>query len=136
MNWESKIDHALKVLDLKRVFEGLDYGSSVSGLAVVFMCRDPALNFKQRIRYSKKEKSFSMDIMLDLPEMIPLCHVDRRRILAERLLREIPKSLRKYRLPHFDYDAFESDWKEAVTDQLLGPNAARFDHLCKPQATI
>jgi len=51
MNWESKIDHALKVLKLGRVFEGRDYGSSVAGITIIFMCRDPAVKFKQRISY-------------------------------------------------------------------------------------
>lgn len=126
----------MKVLDLRNFFEGRDYGSSVKAVGIVFMCRDPALNFKQRIRFSKKEREFSMDIMLHLPDMLPLNHAERRRILADRLVKEVPERLRRYSFPNFDYAAFESDWTEAVTEQLLGRKAARFDHLCKPQATI
>jgi hypothetical protein len=136
MNWESKIDHALKVLKLGRVFEGRDYGSSVAGITIIFMCRDPAFKFKQRISYRKKERTLAMDIMLHLPEMIPLSHEGRRCVLAQRLLGEVPERLRKYKFTEFNYVAFESDWREAITVQLLGKDSARFDHLCKAQATF
>jgi hypothetical protein len=136
MNWESKVDHAMKVLDLKSFFEGRDYGSSVTALGIAFVCLDPALNLKQEVSFSKEERMLLMDIMLHLPDMLPLSHAERRRILADRLVTEVPEQLRRHRFPDFDYAAFESDWTKAVTDQLLGEEAARFDHLCKPQATI
>src|ERR1700677_1378873 len=136
MNWESKIDHALKVLDLRRVFDTRDYGPSIAGIAVVFMCRDPKLKFKQRIAFRKKERTLGMDIMLHLPDMIPLSHKERRYILAQKLLAEVPERLRKYKFTGLDYTAFESDWQDAITEQLLGPDSARFDHLCKAQAAL
>ena len=68
-DWDSKID---KVLDTfsdfgyRRLFEEKNYGDSLYGITVVFMCRNTEYNFKQRIKYSKKEKKIYLDIMLDL----------------------------------------------------------------------
>lgn len=136
MNWESKIDHALKVLNLRHLFESRDYGSSLSGITVVFMCRSPDLSLKKRIRFHKKERTLAMDIMLHLPDMIPLSHEERRRIMAQRLITEVPEQLRHYKFTDFDYASFESDWSNAISDQLLGPDSTRFDHLCQAQARI
>jgi hypothetical protein len=137
MNWESKIDHALKVLELNRSFDerNHDYGASLKSLCVIFMCRDPDLAFKQRIRYQKADRIFYMDIMLSLPDVVVMSHPQRRRLLADCLLEQVPERLRRYRFAEFDYREFEGHWRDDITGQLLGPDSDRFDHLCLAQAS-
>ncbi len=50
-----------------------------------------------------------MDVMLHLPDMIPLTHDERRRVIVQRLLLEIPEVLRKYAFRDFDQPRFETD---------------------------
>ena len=38
-------------------FESLDYGSGLPRLCVVLMCRDPNLDFKRRVRFSKQDQT-------------------------------------------------------------------------------
>ncbi|MDB4904018.1 MAG: hypothetical protein JWQ63_3299 [Mucilaginibacter sp.] len=67
-NWEAKIDKVLNILSetgYKAVFERRDYGTTIDGIGIVLMCRDPSLKFKQRIRYSRKDRTIYMDIMLN-----------------------------------------------------------------------
>ncbi len=137
-NWESKIDHAQKVLNLREVFEGRDYRNGFCRESPSFsVCRDPNLNFTQRIRFTKKDKRFAMDIMLSLPWRCSRSNMPSGvQIMAERLMSEVMERLRRYKFRDFDYAAFEVDRRKAITEQMLGPDAARFDHLCKPQATI
>jgi len=137
-NWESKINHALKVLDLRRSFEerNVDYGASLTEICIVFMCRDPELNLKQRIRYMKATRDFSMDIMLHLPEVIRMTHPERRQLIADALLRQVPERLRRYDFPDFDYARFEVDWTNDIRSQLLADDSNRYDHLCLERATI
>ena len=137
MNWESKIDHALRVLELTKSFDerNHDYGASLAKICVVIMCRDPDLAFKQRIRYQKADCIFSMDIMLRLPEVVVMRHPQRRRLLADCLLEQVPERLRRYRFAEFDHRTFEAHWRHDITSQLLGPDSDRFDHLCMAQAS-
>jgi hypothetical protein len=86
-----------------------DYGSGLPQLGVVLMCRDPLFNFKRRVRFSKKDQALYMDVMLHLPDMIPLTHDERRRVIVQRLLFEIPEVLTKYAFRDFDQPRFESD---------------------------
>lgn len=86
-----------------------DYGSGLPQLGVVLMCRDPYLNFKRRVRFSKKDQTLYMDVMLHLPDMIPLSHDERRRVIIQRLEMEIPQVLSKYAFRDFDQPRFESD---------------------------
>jgi hypothetical protein len=86
-----------------------DYGSGLPRIGIVLMCRDPALNFKRRVRFAKKDQTLFMDVMLHLPDMIPLRHDERRRVVIQRLVREIPEVLAKYEFRDFDQTRFESD---------------------------
>ena len=96
-------------LGLKRYFEERNYGDTLDGITVVLMCRNPALNLKQRIRHPKKEKKLYMDIMLDLDQFQQLNQVQRERIVAGRMLAELPPVLKKYKFGHFDVEAFDAD---------------------------
>jgi hypothetical protein len=103
----------------RKRFLQASYGDALLGIVIVLMCRDPQLNFKQRIRRSTKEKKLYIDIMLSLDQMRPLDHQERGRVIAERLLAEVPPIIAKYRLPDFDLPAFTRDFQEVISEQLL-----------------
>jgi hypothetical protein len=111
-NWEAKIDKVLEALNetsYKSIFEKGDYGTSLDGITVVLMCRDPHLNFKQRIRYSKKEKKIYIDIMLDFFQFIQIEQKERDKIVAEKLIAEIQPIIAKYKFEDFNLAKFEKD---------------------------
>ena len=96
-------------------FISQDYGSGLPCLCVVLMCRDPELAFKRRVRFSEKEQTLYMDVMLHLPDLIPLAHAERRRAIVQRLEQEIPEVLTKYEFRDFDQPRFESDLHDWFT---------------------
>ncbi|HOY69382.1 MAG TPA: hypothetical protein PL131_03050 [Methylotenera sp.] len=111
-NWESKVNvtlHALSDFGYKDFFAGKDYGEGLAEIAVFYMCRDPALNFKRRVRLSKKDKVLYMDIMLDLPTMVEADFKLRKRIVAEKLLAEVAEVLSKYKVTDFNKAQFLND---------------------------
>lgn len=91
---------------MRKRFAPMDYGVGLHRLGVILMCRDPALNFKPRLRFSKKDKTLYMDIMLNLDQMKQSKHSDRKRIVVDRLAAEIPTILHKYSFPDFDEPRF------------------------------
>ena len=114
-NWESKVDKVLDSISgfgYHELFQQKDYGDSLDGVTVVFMCRNPEYNFKQRIRHSKKEKKLYVDIMLDLNQFIQIEQTDREKILAQKLVAELPLIIDKYKFPDFDLTKFENDLKK------------------------
>jgi hypothetical protein len=96
-------------------FRPKEYGSGLLGLGIVLMCRNPRLNFKRRIRFSKRESTLDIDIMLDLGQMQSADHETRRRIVLERLSEEVPAVVSKYHFKDFDERQFVRDlraWTE------------------------
>ncbi len=134
-NWEAKINHATRTLSLPSYFEQLNYGAGLASLVVVLMCRNPELHHRQRIRFERSTRTLYLDVMFDLSEMTRLDHAGRRKVIAERVLAEVARILAARKLAEFDTAAFASDLRIALHEQLLGPDADRFDHLCKPHAT-
>ena len=111
-DWEAKVDRTLDELsDLgyRAYFESRNYGSSLSAVTVVFVCQDPGLNLKRRMRLVKKEKKLYMDIMLNLAEMKTADPEDGKRIVADRLITEVPAVIAKYRFDDFDSATFVAD---------------------------
>ena len=114
--WESKVDKVLgdlERLDYRSFFEDKDYGESVAEIGLILMCQRASLNLKQRIRFSKQKKDLSMDIMLDLEQMMQLDHESRRKIIAAKIVAEVPLVLKKYKFKDFDLPRFSqdlSDW--------------------------
>jgi hypothetical protein len=86
-----------------------NYGASLLGMGVVLMCRDKYLNFKRRIRFTKKDKVLYMDVMLDIDEMKPASPKKRRQIIFKRLVTEIPEIITKYKFPDFKFEQFSND---------------------------
>jgi vacuolar-type H+-ATPase subunit F/Vma7 len=116
-HWESNLDKVLNDLsnfEFRRHFEALNYGAGLHGVTVVFMCQDPALNLKRRIRHSKKESKLYMDIMLDLPTMKAASPEERKRLVAQRLFDEVPEVLSGYKIPDFDKEAFNAEFRAWV----------------------
>ena len=111
-NSEANIDEVLNALDdfcFDEYFAEKGYDDSGIKIAVVLMCRDPRLKFKQRIRFSKKENTLYMDIMLDLEQMKSADSGTRKKIVAEKLVNEIPQIVAKYKFKDFDLKRFSSD---------------------------
>lgn len=105
IDWESKVDQplaALSKLGYFEFFEDRNYGDGLLGVTVIFMCQDPGLKLKRRMRLSKKEKKLYMDIMLDLPTMKAAEPMQRQKIIADRLAVEVPEVLAKYKIDNFD----------------------------------
>ena len=111
-NWEAKIDVVLTRLGetgFKTMFEKKNYGASVEVIGIVLMCRNPSLNFKQRIRYVKAEKELYLDIMLDFYQFEKIEQTERNKIVAEKLIKEVPIIIAKYKFKDFDLPKFEAD---------------------------
>jgi hypothetical protein len=111
-HWESRVDKVLDDLSARgyrNLFAGRDYGKGLSGITVVFMCQDPDLNLKKRVRFDAAEKKVYLDIMLDLDRMRQAEPAVRRTTIAERLAQEVPAALRKYAISDFDEPRFVED---------------------------
>lgn len=119
--WEAHLDKILDTfseLGYRKYFSEQDYGTSLEGLTVVLMCQDPNLNLKQRIRLSKGERKIYLDIMLDLPHFIKITQKEREKIVAEKLISEIPPIIAKYKLDDFNMVKFETDLKSWMSKIL------------------
>lgn len=127
-NREAKLDEildALYDLGFQKYFAEKGYDDSGIEIAVILMCRDPYLNFKQRIRFSKKENVLYMDIMLDFDQMKSADSETRKSIVAEKLVNEVPQIIAKYKFRDFDLKRFSldlSNWFENqgwISEQYL-----------------
>ncbi|MGO1070815.1 hypothetical protein [Lysobacter sp. CA199] len=135
-NWAAKIDHALRPVErLEEFFQNRHYGEGLKDIRVMLMCCDAQTASSQRHRYHKDRAALSMDVMLDLDRFIAATHAQRRQWIYDAMLEEIPRIIRKKKLKDFDLDAFQADLRTRLGQQLLGPDAARFDHLVLERAT-
>lgn len=104
-------------------FAPRQYGDGLRGIGVVLMCRDASLKFKQRIRHSKKEKMLYLDVMLDIDQLVQSTHEERRAIVIESLLEEVPNIVRKYAIKDFDEARFLGDLNAWLTEAKSVPIA-------------
>jgi hypothetical protein len=74
-------------------FRGKDYGAGQIKVGIVLMCRDPHLNFKQRIRFAKKENTLYVDIMIDLNQMLKCTQEQRNSIISREIIRDVSSTL-------------------------------------------
>lgn len=109
---DSKVDEVLYELELDEHFSNRYYDDSGITIFIVLMCRAPYLNFKQRIRLSKTENCLYMDIMLDFEQMKDATPGERKSIVAEKLITEVPQIIAKYKFRDFDLGRFSADLKE------------------------
>jgi hypothetical protein len=113
--WESRVDVVSKELSSSRyreIFASRNYGSGLSALIIILMCRNPELRFKQRIRFSKSDRTLYMDIMLDLNRMREATPESRRQIVIEKLATEVPSITTQRQIPEFDEKRFIADFRE------------------------
>jgi hypothetical protein len=114
-DWESNVDKvldALSVTNYRGYFHQREYGEELIGITILFMCQDPELNLKQRVRLSKKEQKLYIDIMLDLPQMKQSDQATRNLIAQQKMLAEVPAIIRKYKLKKFDTERFIEDFQQ------------------------
>ena len=134
MNWESKLDHAMRVVDFSSLIDA-DYGPGLSKLTLAAICRDPALEFKQRVRLVTATRTLCIDVMLDLPFFVKAKHLESRATLYEQLMTQVRKILEKRRIKDFDSKRFLQDLDDLLIEQLAGEGSSRFDSLCLERAT-
>jgi len=107
------------ILAIRFFFEKQEYGNSLDCVAIVLMCQDPSLNLQQRIRFSRKERTIYMDIMLDFDELIKIDQNAREKVVVEKLIEEVPVIIRKYKLVDFNLLRFEKDLRKWMSKMLL-----------------
>ena len=121
-NIETGVGEASRTMtgrDFYKFIEKQDYGASLKGVCVIFMCRVPELNFKQRIRHSKKDQKLYFDLMLDYNQFIAMSNEQRVSEMCKKLLEEMPPIVRKYKFPDFDLDKFMDNLKSWFHEQAL-----------------
>ncbi len=118
-NWEVRVGEACGLWgNGRRYFEMKDYGTSVDGIVLVVMCRSRELNFKQRKRFSKKEKIFHLDIMLDYIEMVRTKDIlTKSKMIANQIEQQLFPVLNKYKFEDFDLPKFHSDLTTFLTER-------------------
>jgi hypothetical protein len=132
-NWESKLDHVMRVVDLRGIAG--DFGTGLQKILICLMCRDPELEFKQRARHTRADAMLAIDVMLDLPFFISATHVQRRAKVAEQIGIQMRAVFVKKRIKDFDADAFLECLDAVLTEQLNGSASTRFDAYCLERAT-
>jgi len=133
-NWEAKLDHALKVLDLREFFETKHYGSGLSSLVVVLNCRNPELGHKQRVRLDKTSLTLYVDVMLELAAFVRASHIQRRQMIFEQTKIQVAAVLQQRRLKNFEAGTLMSDLFSKMNEQLNGPTSTRLDQYCLEHA--
>jgi len=121
INWESRVNWVLDTLyesGYVSFFEEQIYGSAIDSIVVVVMCRNPDLNFKQRIRFSKKEKKLYLDIMLDFKYFVKINQKEREQIVVNKLITEVPLIISKYKFKDFNLPKFEIDFRNQMSKIL------------------
>lgn len=134
INWESKVDHAIKVVDVHSHTE-IDYGAGLSKLVVALNCRDPELGHKQRVRLAHATKTLYIDVMLDLHFFVTATHSERRRKIYEQVMSQIRQVFEKRRIKDFEFERFLGDLDCLLNEQLTGEHSARLDSFCLERAT-
>jgi hypothetical protein len=122
VNWEARIEKAEEKLvpDLKKFFKDKAYSAYLHSIGIIIVCRDKSLNLTQRKRYDKKSETFYVDIMLDLDLMKQSDEVSKEIYYIESLRQMLPflRNLQKRTLKDFDYERFEKDLNEWISQYI------------------
>ena len=116
-SWAAKIDKILDALsdtNYRHFFEAKNYGSSIEGVVIFLMCLPSEYNLKQRIRFYKKEKTLYLDLMLDLALFKQIGQEEKNKIVAVKMINEVPQIIKKYKFKDFDLMKFEDDLKKLL----------------------
>lgn len=117
INWESGVREVLSLIsnrEFSDYYYSKNYGNDLKAFFIILMCRDPEYNFKQRIRFVKKEKALYMDIMLDFDLFVKITQEERNKIVFDKLIKEVPEIIAKYKFKDFDLSTFTEDWKDLI----------------------
>lgn len=133
INWESKVDHAIKVVNFHSLAKA-DYGAGLTKLVVALNCRDPALGHKQRVRLAHATKTLYIDVMLGLHFFVTATHVERRRRIYEQVMSQIRQVFERRRIKDFEFERFFGDLDRLLSEQLIGEHSARLDSFCLERA--
>lgn len=120
--WQSGVGEVLDWLATTNYweeFEIRDYGPGLDAVVIGLICRDPQLNFKRRVRHSRKDKAIYLDVMLNLADFIDASNGRRRQMVLSALLDEVPQTVAKYDIENFGRDSFMADFVTFFT-ALLG----------------
>lgn len=115
--WETKVSDTLSLIpqrEFKDFFFLQNYGSDLNEIFIVLMCRHPENNFKQRIRFVKKEKALYLDIMLDFDLFLTLSQEERNKIIFDKLKIEVPEIINRYKFKDFNTNEFSKDWTQLI----------------------
>lgn len=88
------------------------YDDSGTEIALILMGRDPRWNFKQRVRFVKKENCLYVDLMFDWNEMVNTVPATRKRIVGEKIVNEVPQIIARKKFKDFDLPRFTKDLRD------------------------
>lgn len=108
-HWESRVDVVLRQLPSTRdFFESRDYGSDLTEIDVVFMCRQ-LVPFARRKSLNNELRRLEMDVMLDFDAMKSSSMPVRKTIMLECLVSGLSEVLASLKPLNFDEGRFLSD---------------------------
>lgn len=106
-NQETGIRDAILSLTANNFYnfiEEVNYGNTLQHLAIFFMCLDPKIQFKPRIRFTRMDQTLCLDIILDYYQFVMMTHEQRVSELCKKLILEMPVIIQKYEIIDFDLD--------------------------------
>jgi hypothetical protein len=115
IDWETRVDSVrdeLIALHFEPSFEGDQYGPGIEMIAILLTCRDPSHKFRQRTKWIADERILETDILLPHSEMIAATPEQRRTILVQALLNEVPRVIEKKKVSDFDSGLLAASMKE------------------------
>lgn len=114
-NQETGVIEAILSLTLHNFYkfiEEVDYGNSLQYLAIFFICRDSKIQSKSPIHFTKVDQTFCLDITLDYYQFVIMTHEQRVSELCNKLILEIPLTIKKYGIEDFDLDKLVSNFSQ------------------------
>lgn len=109
-NWETRTDRISRELSKRNeFFADKPYGAGVAVLGLVLMCRDPDLDFRQRITYKQKRAELYVDIMLDYETMVSAPMIERLTHVVIQIKAQMRAVLFDKKLRDFNKEGFLSD---------------------------
>lgn len=126
-DWESHVGRIKShYLERSATFESRSYGNEVAFVVLLFVCRDPELDFKRRVQFRRRKAEFYTDVMLDLPTIVPLSMKEKMRYVSRELLEQLAEQLGRVKFKDFDHARFLLDlkvWLEDIDSRYDGQSS-------------
>lgn len=110
---------SLTVHNFYKFIEEVDYGNSLQYLAIFFICRDSKIQSKLPIHFTKVDQTFCLDITLDYYQFVIMTHEQRVSELCNKLILEIPLTIKKYGIEDFDLDKLVSNFSQWFNEHIF-----------------